>query len=159
MSESQNPATSQNSAPTGDGHHASHHGEGHPPSWLERNVQWVVRGVIALAVATVVFDLVYGFVGHKHVHFAVEGWPGFYAAVGFASYVFLVLSAKQLRKVVSRPENFYDAQPPLLAFDPAAALEKHGHGHDDHGDDHHGHDHDTPGHDPHQDEDHGEEAH
>jgi hypothetical protein len=110
-----------------------------PPSWIEKNQKLIIRGVVALALAAVVADVLHGIYGHKHVHFDMEAWPGFYAVVGFVSYVGLVLTAKQLRKVLSRPVDYYDDQPPLLAFDPAAADEIH---HSDDHDDHDPHDED-----------------
>jgi hypothetical protein len=48
--------------------------------------------------------------GHelRHVERSWEGFPGFYAIYGFAGCVFLVLVAKQMRKVVMRDEDYYD---------------------------------------------------
>jgi hypothetical protein len=40
-----------------------------------------------------------------------HGWEslwGFYAVYGFAACVLLVLLAKQLRKLLKRPEDYYD---------------------------------------------------
>ncbi|MFT5358784.1 MAG: hypothetical protein ACI9KE_006023 [Polyangiales bacterium] len=108
-----------------------------PPSWIEKNQKLIIRGVVALALAAVVADVLHGIYGHKHVHFDMEAWPGFYAVVGFVSYVGLVLTAKQLRKVLSRPVDYYEEQPPLLAFDPAAADEIHTDDHDEPDDDLH----------------------
>ena len=48
------------------------------------------------------------FVYHKHVHFDFEAWPGFYAVVGFVSYVGLVFTAKGLRRLLKREEGYYD---------------------------------------------------
>ncbi|MDQ2694660.1 MAG: hypothetical protein M3Z21_04640 [Pseudomonadota bacterium] len=45
---------------------------------------------------------------HRHAHFGFEGWPGFYAGYGFLCGVGLVLAAKELRKVLKRPEDYYD---------------------------------------------------
>ncbi|MFK7999398.1 MAG: hypothetical protein AB8H86_07360, partial [Polyangiales bacterium] len=107
-------------------------------SWFEKNQTLIIAAVVILAAVAVGADVIHGIVGHKHVHFDVEAWPGFYAVVGFISYVGLVLTAKQLRKVLARPADYYDDQPPLLAFDPTAASEvhhddeDHGHGHDEH---------------------------
>jgi uncharacterized protein YqhQ len=44
---------------------------------------------------------------HKHGHFAFEEWIGFFPLFGFASYCFIVLTAKQLRKLIGRNENYY----------------------------------------------------
>lgn len=78
-----------------------------PPSWFERNVRTIVRAVFAICGLLIVADLVFHFVGHKHVHYDWEAIPGFYALVGFVSYVGLVLTAKQLRRVLRRDEDFY----------------------------------------------------
>lgn len=98
-----------------------HHREPLPPSWIERNVDTIVRGLVAVCAGLVVFDLVFHFVGHKHVHFQIEAVPGFYALAGFASYVGLVLTAKQLRKVLMRPNDYYGEAPLEDAHD--ASLE------------------------------------
>jgi membrane protein YdbS with pleckstrin-like domain len=45
---------------------------------------------------------------HRHVTHGWESLWGFYAFFGFTACVSLVLLAKQLRKIVKRPENYYD---------------------------------------------------
>jgi hypothetical protein len=62
---------------------------------------WVVA---ALCAALVLADLFYT----KHGHFAVEQLFGFHAWYGFVSCVFLVLAAKQLRRLLKRDEDYYD---------------------------------------------------
>lgn len=74
--------------------------------WLDvpANVDRLVRafyGVCALLVAIDVFV-------PKHGPFGVEHWFGFYGWFGFVACVALVLIAKQLRRVLMRPEDFYD---------------------------------------------------
>jgi hypothetical protein len=44
----------------------------------------------------------------KHGAFAIEHAFGFYAFFGFVACVTLVLVAKQLRRILMRPENYYD---------------------------------------------------
>ena len=44
----------------------------------------------------------------KHGPFAIEHWFGFYGFFGFLACVALVLIAKQLRRVLMRPEDYYD---------------------------------------------------
>jgi hypothetical protein len=44
----------------------------------------------------------------KHPTFAVEAWFGFYAIFGFFFSVGLVLSAKELRRLLMRKEDYYD---------------------------------------------------
>jgi predicted dienelactone hydrolase len=90
-----------------------------PPSWFEKNVGGIVRGLVVICVLLLVADLVFHFVGHKHVHFDWEAWPGLYAAAGFVSYVGLVLTAKQLRKLLMRPEDHYGEAPLLPLGHPA----------------------------------------
>ena len=45
---------------------------------------------------------------HRHVEHGWESLWGFYAIYGFAACVLLVLLAKQLRKLLKRPEDYYD---------------------------------------------------
>ena len=47
---------------------------------------------------------------HKHGHFDFENIPGFYLFYGFIAYAVIVLSAKQLRKILQRDEDYYDDQ-------------------------------------------------
>ena len=44
----------------------------------------------------------------KHVETEVERWFGFHGFFGLVACVGLVLAAKLLRRVISRPENYYD---------------------------------------------------
>jgi uncharacterized membrane protein AbrB (regulator of aidB expression) len=45
---------------------------------------------------------------HRHAGHAWESLWSFYAFFGFTACVLLVLLAKQLRKLLKRPENYYD---------------------------------------------------
>jgi hypothetical protein len=56
----------------------------------------------------------------KHGHFAIEQVFGFYALFGFVAYVALILLAKQLRRVLMRPEDYYDRDWRNRADRPAA---------------------------------------
>ncbi|MGE3851000.1 MAG: hypothetical protein AB7K09_04595 [Planctomycetota bacterium] len=51
--------------------------------------------------------------GHLHSHASAlwpfEGWFGFYAVYGFIACTVLVLVSTQMRKVVKRNEDYYDA--------------------------------------------------
>jgi len=51
------------------------------------------------------------FVVHRKVHQPAERVPGFYAIYGFLGCVVLVLVAKEMRKLVMRPESYYDPKP------------------------------------------------
>lgn len=83
---------------------------GHPQRekkyWLDepRNVDRLVYGLYALCAVLMVADI---FV-HKHGPFAVEHWFGFYGWYGFVACVALVIAAKGLRRLLMRPENYYD---------------------------------------------------
>jgi hypothetical protein len=70
-----------------------------------RNVKRVLWTLYACCAALLATDLVF----HRH---AVHPWEhlfGFYAVYGFVACVLLVLVAKELRKVLMRPEDYYDA--------------------------------------------------
>jgi hypothetical protein len=74
--------------------------------WLDdpANIKKVVYALAASCAAVVVADFFYD----KHVHYWFEKLPGFHALFGFVSAFFLVLTAKELRKVLMRPEDYYD---------------------------------------------------
>lgn len=74
--------------------------------WLDdpRNVTRIVRGLAVLCGLALLADLFYT----KHPHFDFEGWIAFYPVYGFIGSVFLVLSAKELRRVLRRDEDYYD---------------------------------------------------
>lgn len=46
---------------------------------------------------------------HKHGHFEFETWFGFFSFFGFSAYIIIVLSAKQLRRLLKREETYYDS--------------------------------------------------
>ena len=50
-----------------------------------------------------------GVLYHKHVHYAVEKIPGFYAVFGFVAYSLIVGFGWVWRAVVMRKEDYYDA--------------------------------------------------
>lgn len=64
----------------------------------------IVYGLATLCVLVFLADLFYD----KHPHFAFEGWFGFYAGYGFVGSVGLVLTAKWLRRVLRRGEDYYE---------------------------------------------------
>ncbi|XRQ09854.1 hypothetical protein ACN3XK_02805 [Actinomadura welshii] len=74
--------------------------------WLDepRNVDRIVYGLYTLCALVFLADLLYT----KHPHFGVEDVFGFYALYGFIGSVTLVLVAKQLRRVLMRPEDYYE---------------------------------------------------
>lgn len=78
--------------------------------WLDdpRNVSRLVHGLYVLCAALLLADLLYT----KHTHFAFEAWFGFFAFFGFGAYVFIVMSAKLLRRWLKRPEDYYERDRP-----------------------------------------------
>ncbi len=87
--------------------------QGHPDPdgktwWLDKpeNIRLIVWSLVVICIALVIADFLY----HKHGHFDFEMWPAFYAWYGFLSYCFIVLSAKQIRKLIGRKETYYDAE-------------------------------------------------
>jgi hypothetical protein len=74
--------------------------------WLDepRNVDKIFHALVVVCALLALADLFY----HKHVHFRWEAWFAFYGVYGFVSCVALVLSAKQMRKVLMRDEHYYD---------------------------------------------------
>ena len=69
-----------------------------------RNVSLVIRGLYIICLLLFLLD----FIIHRHVARDWEGFTGFYAIFGFAAYVTIVLTAKLLRKILQRKEDFYD---------------------------------------------------
>ncbi len=74
--------------------------------WLDdhRNVDKIAYTLYAVCVLLLVIDPLI----HKHGPFAIEHWFGFYGFYGFVGSVGLVLTAKELRKILMRPEDYYD---------------------------------------------------
>ena len=67
-----------------------------------------VKRVLVMLYAVSAILLLADFVVHRHVEHPLEGLPGFYAVYGFVGCVTLVMAAKQLRRWVMRPEEYYD---------------------------------------------------
>ena len=90
-----------------DHHDDKSHGKSHDKShWLDRpgNIKMLVRGLVGFGFLLFIADAFY----HKHVHFEAEAFFGFYAIVGFVAFFLIVLAGKQLRKILMRPEDYYD---------------------------------------------------
>ena len=75
--------------------------------WLDdpKNVNKVIYSLYAICAAVALLDV---FHYKHHLHFGFEYWFGFSSFYGFVACVSLVLAAKQLRKIVMRPEDYYD---------------------------------------------------
>ena len=74
--------------------------------WLERPGSIKKLFVSLLVVSGLLFlaDLFY----HKHAHYAIEEWFGFYAIFGFIAYSLIVGAGWLWRRVVMRQEDYYD---------------------------------------------------
>ena len=66
-------------------------------------IKWMLRIFYSVCIALVVVD----FIIHRHISTDVERIPAFYAIYGFAVCAILVLTARQLRKLLIREEHFY----------------------------------------------------
>ena len=74
--------------------------------WLDerRNVDHLYWGLVVVCIVLGVADLLI----HRHVHFTWEGFPNFYGFFGFAAFWCVVIAGKHLRKILWRPEDYYD---------------------------------------------------
>ena len=74
--------------------------------WLDdtRNVDRLVLGFYIVCGLLIAIDVLVP----KHGPFAIEHLFGFYGVFGFVACVALVLIAKQLRRILMRPEDYYD---------------------------------------------------
>ena len=74
--------------------------------WLDSsaNVTRLYRGLWAACLALIGIDLFL----HRHEDFDFATLFGFHAFYGFFACVALVLAAKQLRRVLMRPEDYYE---------------------------------------------------
>ena len=71
-----------------------------------RNIKRLLGVFFALCAALLLLD----FVHHRHMIHDWEHLWGFYGIFGFVACVALVLAAKALRKILMRPEDYYDAE-------------------------------------------------
>lgn len=83
--------------------------ESPPPSrsyWLDRprSIDLVYRAVVAVCALLLSLDFFYV----KHTELEIERHFGFYGIYGFVCCVFLVLAAKEVRKLLKRDEDYYD---------------------------------------------------
>ena len=74
--------------------------------WLDRpaNVAKLYYGVWILGAVLVALD----FAVHRHDDIAFAETIGFYALYGFVACVLLVITAKGLRNLLKRPEDYYE---------------------------------------------------
>jgi peptidoglycan/LPS O-acetylase OafA/YrhL len=72
----------------------------------KRNVARLLNALYALCAVLVVLD----FIVHRHTEHPWEHVVAFYPLYGFFGIVILVLAAKGLRRLVMRPEDYYDVE-------------------------------------------------
>ena len=74
--------------------------------WLDnpKNINKIVYLLYAICAVLLLSDFLY----HQHTHFFFENWFGFFAWFGFLAYLTIVMSAKLLRKLIKRNEDYYD---------------------------------------------------
>lgn len=74
--------------------------------WLDSsaNVTKLYRALWGIGIGLLVADLLVG----RHETYGFVEWIGFYCVYGFVACVALVLTAKALRRVVMRSEDYYE---------------------------------------------------
>jgi len=91
--------------------HDSHRKQGARTYWLDdkKNVTKVFYGLVAIDVLWLAADFFYT---KKEEFSAMGGWAdggfGFYPVYGFVGAFLLVLAAKQMRRVLMRPEGYWE---------------------------------------------------
>lgn len=70
---------------------------------------WIAFCVACGLIAAVDLLAMAGVGYHRHVSLFLEGLPGFYPLWGFLAISVLITLAKGLRRLVQRPEDYYDA--------------------------------------------------
>ena len=77
-----------------------------PAGWLAKknNLTKIIWALFGICVLLLMADLVI----QRHAEIGVDGYIGFYGAYGLIGSVFLVFLAKQMRKFLKRPEDYYD---------------------------------------------------
>lgn len=80
-------------------------------SWVERNVNLFIAGLVIACIGTLVAQLVFSpmFNDEHPAHFEVETIFGFEALFGFVSFVVIVFLGRFLRIFVKRDEDYYDS--------------------------------------------------
>ena len=68
-----------------------------------KNANKLFIGLGTLCLLLFLADFTY----HKHGHFSIEEFAGFYGVYGFVMFTALILVAKALRLFIKRPEDYY----------------------------------------------------
>lgn len=74
------------------------------PGWI-RFMWYFVPGSCAFFA---LMNVVLAVMGKTHPHFTIDAFPVFYGVVGFVSFSFIVLAGQHLRRILMRPEDYYD---------------------------------------------------
>jgi hypothetical protein len=85
---------------------------------------WII--VPAVCAFFALMNVVLAIMGKTHPHFTLDAFPVFYGVVGFLSFSFIVLAGKHLRKILMRPEGYYDgaeAELPRIGRDDEVAVD------------------------------------
>ena len=77
------------------------------PGWAD-NPKFIERFLNGLYIACGIAAVLGFFFGKSEPHFDAERLPVFFAAYGFAMFALIVLVGQHLRKLVARPEEYYD---------------------------------------------------
>lgn len=83
----------------------------------------------ALCAASAIGGFVLAATGGMYPHFTFDRLPVFYGVMGFGAFSFIVLVGQHLRKILMRPENYYQDNPSDSG--PGAAGHGHAHHHKD----------------------------
>lgn len=105
MSDDEIQRQAENAAPNGPPG-AAHHGAPDDDYWLDRpsSINLIIKILVAACVVVVAADFFY----HKHGDYSFQEWIAFDAVFGFLAYVGLVTSAKGVRRLLMRSEDYYD---------------------------------------------------
>jgi len=78
----------------------------HKRYWLDRpeNVTKLYRAAWVIGLGLIALELTM----QRHEALALAGWFAFYALFGFVACVALVLTAKALRRLLKRREDYYE---------------------------------------------------
>ena len=78
----------------------------HPPSSVGPKATRIILTLFfGISAGLVVFD----FFAHRHIEHPLENIPAFYTIWGLVGVGALIMAAKGLRRIVMRPEDYYDA--------------------------------------------------
>lgn len=86
-----------------------HNNPDEKPGWADTKA--FRNGFLGVLIVAAILAVLAGFVPawqKDHPHFAVEGFPVFFAIYGFVAFAFIVLAGQHLRKLVGRKEDYYE---------------------------------------------------